>query len=27
MSMNEDQKREVRMLAQVMGLERVAASF
>src|SRR5262249_14283946 len=27
MSMNEDQKREVRTLAQVMGLERVAASF
>jgi hypothetical protein len=27
MSMNDDQKREVRMLAQVMGLERVAASF
>ena len=27
MSMNEDQKREVRMLAQVMGLEQVAASF
>jgi hypothetical protein len=27
MSMNDDQKREVRMLAQVMGLDRVAASF
>ena len=27
MSMNEDQKREVRMLAMVMGLERVASSF
>jgi hypothetical protein len=27
MSMNEDQKREVRMLAQVMGLTQVAASF
>jgi hypothetical protein len=27
MSMNDDQKREVRMLAQVMGLEQVAASF
>jgi len=27
MSMSEDQKREVRMLAQVMGLDRVAASF
>jgi hypothetical protein len=27
MSMSDDQKREVRMLAQVMGLERVAASF
>jgi hypothetical protein len=27
MSMNEDQKREVRMLAQVMGLQQVAASF
>jgi hypothetical protein len=27
MSMNEDQKREVRMLAQVMGLQEVAASF
>ena len=27
MSMNDEQKREVRMLAQVMGLERVAASF
>src|SRR5215472_4883454 len=27
MSMNDDQKREVRTLAQVMGLERVAASF
>jgi hypothetical protein len=25
--MNEDQKREVRMLAQVMGLQQVAASF
>jgi hypothetical protein len=27
MSMTEDQKREVRMLAQVMGLQQVAASF
>jgi hypothetical protein len=27
MSMNDEQKREVRALAQVMGLERVAASF
>jgi len=27
MSMNEDQKREVRMLAQLMGLQQVAASF
>jgi hypothetical protein len=27
MSMNDDQKREVRMLAHVMGLEQVAASF
>jgi hypothetical protein len=27
MSMNDDQKREVRMLAMVMGLERVASSF
>jgi hypothetical protein len=27
MSMNDDQKREVRTLAQVMGLDRVAASF
>ena len=27
MSMNDDQKREVRMLAQVMGLQQVAASF
>ena len=27
MSMNDEQKREVRMLAQVMGLDRVAASF
>jgi hypothetical protein len=27
MSMNEDQKREVRMLAHVMGLEQVASSF